>query len=536
VRRVTGVEQLQAGAVEVHPVQVREVRVLALLVAVRDEVHDARLLVHVLDVAVHELARRDLVLQLAVRVEQVVVAPAVALGPVNQLLAVVDQEEGPRLHVRVQPLLDERLHLAGGRVGHAHVDAVQVAARPPEVQLAGGRGHPARLGLLLLAVAVEHRRRRDVERLVHEPVGLHLHVLLRAAVEHDELGLVHVLLARHRVAVGLELRPRLGQRIDHPQVGHLALVHALDGELGRVLRPVGPDGWHARPGRVLVVALLVLLQVLLLLRPDPPREAVVLFPVGRELRLLDGRVAEVLLRLRVAGRVHHVEVLSAREQDRLTVGRDLRPLGLVGLGLEALEQRHLAGREAVLEVELAGLLLGLLLGALGLPALLLLLHLPGLLLLLLFLLLFGRGRLSCLDDLGVLRDLDVEADAGVLVHPLELLHGQVLRVVRDARDLREHRRHLRVVEERRARPLHRVHEHPARALGRLEAVPETVAQLGPVRLDGRVEHELLDLLGHPAGRQLVVRLDGLALLRDDRDGNEGDQDGERPEGSERTDL
>ena len=278
-------------------------------------------------------------------------APAVALGPVDELLAVADRPERLRLDVGVEPLLDDRLHLAGLGVGHAHVDAVQVAAEAPEVELVRRVAEPPRLGLLLVAVARERPGGGHLEGLVLEGVGLHRDPLLRVAVEDQQFLLIDVLLARHRVAVGLELRPRRRERVDHPEVRHLALVGSRRRELLRVLRPLRADGRHPRAVLVLRVALLVLLERRLRLVCEPPREAVVLLAVGGQLHFLDLRVAEVLERELVVRLVHHEEVVAAGEEHGLVVGRHLRPAGLLGIGRMVGQERQLARGEVVLEVE-----------------------------------------------------------------------------------------------------------------------------------------------------------------------------------------
>ena len=82
VRRVAGVEQLEARAVEADAIEVRVVRILALLAAAGREVQHARLVVDAFDGGGDELALGDAVLQRAGRgVVEIEVAPAVALGP-----------------------------------------------------------------------------------------------------------------------------------------------------------------------------------------------------------------------------------------------------------------------------------------------------------------------------------------------------------------------------------------------------------------------------------------------------------------------
>ena len=104
VRRVARIQQLHRARVEVHAVEVLEVRILARFPADGREVQRPRLLVDVRDAGRDELAGRDLPDHLAADVVQVVVAPAVALGPVNRLLAAVDQAQRLDLDVGVRSL------------------------------------------------------------------------------------------------------------------------------------------------------------------------------------------------------------------------------------------------------------------------------------------------------------------------------------------------------------------------------------------------------------------------------------------------
>ena len=77
--RIAGVQQFEAAAIEVHAVEVREVGVFAGFAAVCREVHHPEFFVHPRDRPRDELPGRDLVLQRAGSIEQVVVPPPVAL-------------------------------------------------------------------------------------------------------------------------------------------------------------------------------------------------------------------------------------------------------------------------------------------------------------------------------------------------------------------------------------------------------------------------------------------------------------------------
>ncbi len=79
--------------------------------------------------------------------------------------------------------------------------------------------------------------RRDRLALVLERVGLDLERSTCVATSKTSTSSIGDVLAGHRIPVGLELRPGLGQRVDDPQVLHLARVRPLDRELPRVLAP-----------------------------------------------------------------------------------------------------------------------------------------------------------------------------------------------------------------------------------------------------------------------------------------------------------
>jgi hypothetical protein len=188
------------------------------------------------------------------------------------------------------------------------------------------------------------------------------------------LGLV--LLARHLVTVGLEGRARVGQGVDDPEVGDLAFVVADKGDFFRVL---GPDDADGRRPEVLAV-LLVLLVLFLVLVVERPGVAVMLLAVGCQLLLFDLGIVGLLLGQFVAFGVHHEEVVTAGEDDRLLVGRDRGPAGPLGRLFVVLEERELARGQLIGEGQDLGLLFRFL-GFVGLFVLVLL----GVLFLLFFL-------------------------------------------------------------------------------------------------------------------------------------------------------
>ena len=227
----------------------RVVRVLALLAAGGGEVHHPHLLVDVVEAGRDELPFGDPVLQLPrVRVVEVEVRPAVALGPEHQLLAVVHQAQRLALDVGVQALFDERLDLAGLGVDDADVQLVHVAAQAREVQLVGRGAQPLRrpadaadrgepMAPARVAIDIVWSLKRSAFTFTRP---------LRRDVEHPHLGLRDVLLTGHRVAVGLERRTRRAERVDDPEVLHQARIAAHQRELARVGRPDHVAGADAR--------------------------------------------------------------------------------------------------------------------------------------------------------------------------------------------------------------------------------------------------------------------------------------------------
>jgi hypothetical protein len=134
------VQLFEARAVQVDTVEMRVVGVLGRLPAAGREVDDAGPLVDLLDPLADELARGELGLELALAVVEVVVAPAVALGPPDHLLSAAEEAQGLEIDVGVETLLDKDLDLARGRVGQADLVAVEVAGLAAEIELVGRVG------------------------------------------------------------------------------------------------------------------------------------------------------------------------------------------------------------------------------------------------------------------------------------------------------------------------------------------------------------------------------------------------------------
>ena len=79
-----------------------------MLAAVGGEEESARFFIEGDDLIGDEFAGSDLILQFAVGVEQVVVSPAVALGPPDQFLAVAGKTQGLDAEPDVGAFFDER--------------------------------------------------------------------------------------------------------------------------------------------------------------------------------------------------------------------------------------------------------------------------------------------------------------------------------------------------------------------------------------------------------------------------------------------
>src|SRR5690606_26703583 len=217
------------------------------------------------------------------------------------------------------------------------VHAVLVAAASPEIQLIRTVGEPAADRDLVVraaeaATAAAEAAAADGTEVLAEDA--HPLILPRAIVEllhlaglhveDEKLRLRDVLLTRHVVLVGLELRPALTRHVHDPKVADVATVLAREREPARIVRP--------RDLRRL--ALLVLLARLVVrLAATLVAVAVVLDAIRRQLRLLylHARLRRVRLLARLAapcvedlpvlGVRHHPQVELAAEHDDGRVGR-----------------------------------------------------------------------------------------------------------------------------------------------------------------------------------------------------------------------
>src|SRR5262249_21183344 len=227
---------------------------------------------------------------------------------------------------------------------------------------------------------------------------------------------------------------------------------------------------------------------------------------GGDLGLDDGSVVFFLLRFGVILGVHHKQVVAAREDDGLLVGRDRGPARLPRR-LEIFEQREFGRRQFVFKVDnlVSGrrwlLLLRSILSASDLLRVVLLFVLPASALLGfdVHLNLFLRA-----GDVRVPRNRDVELKGGIFLDELDCVDRQVLRVIRDARQVGQHRRHFGVVEEGRFGLARRVDNVELLSLAGFIAVPEAVAVLQPTWRDRSVEDQFADLLRSPTRGQFII--------------------------------
>ena len=113
----------------------------------------------------------------------------------------------------------------------------------------------------------------------------------------------------------------------------------------------------------------------------------------------------------------------------------------------------------------------------------------------------------------VTRQRHAEPDLRVVLDEPDRGDRQVLGVVGRAQDARELRRHLGIVEERRLRLLDRIDNPPPAARRCFVVVPETIAELEPVRRHSGREDVLADLRRRPARGQIVVGFGQLTVGR-----------------------
>ena len=144
------VQEGQAGPVEVHAVEVLVVDVLLRLAGVGGEVEEPVIGVDLDDVRRAVGARRDGVLELAVAVVQVEVAPAGPLRPPDHLAGLVEVARRLELQGRVlEPLADETLRRPGRHVHRAEFEVPDQAVAADEPEVVGGLA-PVEVGVGLV--------------------------------------------------------------------------------------------------------------------------------------------------------------------------------------------------------------------------------------------------------------------------------------------------------------------------------------------------------------------------------------------------
>src|SRR5262249_12286656 len=130
-----------------------------------------------------------------------------------------------------------RFDLARGSIRETDVEALHIAAQTLEPDLVRARTGPQRFGLFMLALARAEPVDLYLHGLIPEGIGLRDEARFCRDVENLQLRLRRIAFARHRVAVSLQSRPRICERIDHPQLRDLARVAPDERELLRIARP-----------------------------------------------------------------------------------------------------------------------------------------------------------------------------------------------------------------------------------------------------------------------------------------------------------
>ena len=167
------------------------VDVLAFFATVATEPHQSLLFIDVDDAAGAEATTGDRVFQRAVGVVEVVVTPAAALRPPDHLVAIIEVTQALRHHTSLLKALGEQhLEVTGFGIDDAILDVANQAVATHDAQFTVF--HPAQVDVALVL-----------------PLRLQAHHLASLALEHHQLAVTHVVLARHRVLVLLQRRARL---------------------------------------------------------------------------------------------------------------------------------------------------------------------------------------------------------------------------------------------------------------------------------------------------------------------------------------
>ena len=254
---VFGRQQRRNPAVHVHLVEMREVRVVALLAADRQEEEQPALLVDAQQLRDVAFAAGDLALQLAgLQVVEIELAPVVALGEPDDFVrcgqvAPVDAPVA-RLEEGRDGFLEHVADAAGRRIRHAQRRLLVVSRRRDERD-ALRVGRPLHVGPVAAAAREVVAQRRAML------VGIHLESdhLRGIHVDDDPLDHRHHVVTREWILPGLQLwMARLGA--DEIHFADLALVLLERRDLLRVGRPhhdwpvaAGPPGVVGRVSEIL---------------------------------------------------------------------------------------------------------------------------------------------------------------------------------------------------------------------------------------------------------------------------------------------
>ena len=280
---VVGRQRDLRAAVDANAIEVREVRILALLASVRRVPDRARLLIDARDLRHRTFAARDLSLQLAgVEIVEVELAPVVALRvPDHFVRRPQHAPAGARLEVRRHRFLEHRAHRAGRRVGDAQRRRTCDRAPSTRARASSRRGSSCSRSSRCCRRSSRDGTRAGAGGGRRCPASTSMITRCSiATTESPGSGYFHAL------SVGC---PTL--RLDEEHVADFALVLLRRRDLLRVRRPEQNRAIAARPAGVV------------------RRVAEVLLAVGRELLLLTGRD------------VAHPEIPVANERGALAVGR-----------------------------------------------------------------------------------------------------------------------------------------------------------------------------------------------------------------------
>ena len=390
---------------------------------------------------------------------QIDVGPTVALAP-PQEVPVGKETRVAGLHIGVHALCHDGLGAVGIDIHAAQVLPFEVSAKAHEVEVIVV-AHPSASGVILVAVGHLRTLSQKFAVLVLEGVPGYL-LAVSIQVKHIQEALC-ARLSRHLVMVAFQLRTRLGQGVDNPQlldVGHIP----ADG--GKVLAVRGPHyiGHPAGGGVLLRISAVV---------ASAPGER--LGAVFGELTLYQCGVLGILGGLLEVLLVHHIQVVVLEEDTQLTVRRHVGPTGIFGLMLFRVPGEF-PGVYVVVEP--------IFYKVFGIVPKGILLH--------------GLGRHVPLEALVFLE--------------LQALDGEMLGIVRVPGNLRELAGQFLQVKDFLLGAGGGIHNVIVGAIGRSPTIPETVAAGEPVGTDlGRIHHLAHFFGGKPFG-QVVIGLGNLPAL------------------------